>query len=70
MNITVLGAGAWGTALAKLLRESLNVSNAGCPGAGLVKLATLKITGFVPMRPDWSTKLSIHAPPLLLSRLK
>ena len=49
---------------------SSKLSSAGWPGAGFVKFATLKTTGFVPSSFDWSTKLSIQAPPFLLSRLK
>src|SRR3546814_15569793 len=37
---------------------SSNDSNAGLPGAGLVQLATLYTTGWVPVRPFWSTNTS------------
>src|SRR6185312_10792553 len=49
---------------------SLKLISAGWPAAGLVKLHTLNTTGLVPIRPDWSTKLSIQAPPDFESRLK
>ena len=47
---------------------SSKLTNAGCPGAGLLKFSTLKTTGLVPRRYDWLTRFDIHAPPFLLSR--
>jgi hypothetical protein len=47
---------------------SVKLISPGSPAAGFWKFPTLKTTGFRLNSDDWSTKVSIHAPPLLLGR--
>src|SRR5689334_582764 len=53
-----------------IVRVSSNVSSAGCPCVGFVKLAVLNTTGLLPRSADWGRYELAHAPPRLLSRLK